>query len=83
LEECTSLLRLNLSDNKIEDIQNLTSLSFLDNLEEIDLNNNPIQKQPNYNELLKNTFTNYNIKYEFSYKTLQKSESNINSSNNH
>lgn len=68
LSECISLKRLNLSHNQIQDIGNIVSLSYLDELEEIDLNENPIQQLPNYSEVLKNTLSNNKIIFEFNNK---------------
>lgn len=67
LEHCVSLKRLNLSYNKIEDIDNLIHLSFLNELEELSLDENPISRLPNFNDLIKTFNLNENIKYEFTY----------------
>ena len=67
LEHCVSLKRLNLSHNKIDDTDNLIHLSFLNDLEELNLDENPISKLTNFSDLLKSFNLNENIKYEFTY----------------
>ena len=55
LEMSTSLVKLNLENNLIEDEQNISFLSSLDNLEYINLLNNPIK---NYESKLKELLPN-------------------------
>jgi len=73
-----------LRHNKIEDLQNLYSLQFLVDLEELDLKDNPIQNNPKYNETIKEVISSNKIIYEFSYKPSSCNNENmsVNSSSN-
>lgn len=77
IEFCSTIKRLNLSHNKIEDIdKNLVSLSLLGDLEELDLESNPIQNHPDYNELLKKYFSLDKLKFSFTYNDPPSNELN-------
>lgn len=77
LEDCSTIKRLNLSHNKIEDTdKNLVALSLIGDLEELDLESNPIQNHPDYNELLKKYFNLDKLKFSFTYNEPPSNELN-------
>ncbi len=82
LEECNSLKRLNLSNNKIEREDSISALSFLFDLEELDLSDNPIAKLHNFKDLIKQYVSNSDIKLEFTYSEEDKLLNNCKSTRN-
>jgi Leucine-rich repeat (LRR) protein len=65
LEMCCSIKKLNLNNNLIEAEENLTFICGLENLEYIDINNNPIVKKYEYcKNYLKNNLPNVKIAEE-------------------
>ncbi len=69
LDQCSSIRRINLSHNRIHDEENFQPLVFLDSLEELDLSENPIQELNDFEELLKRSLPNPNVRLEFSNKS--------------
>jgi Leucine-rich repeat (LRR) protein len=61
LEMCHKLKKINLSNNQVEDEDNLTFISNLQNLEEINLENNPIVLTNSY-EIWWNNFLGNKLK---------------------
>jgi len=50
---CSSIINLNFKNNNIESLDNIYYLSGLTNLQRLNLNNNPIQKQEGYLTFIK------------------------------
>lgn len=66
---CDSLINLNLENNIIEDEENLHFLSSLQNLKKLNLNNNPINSNPQIKNIIFKCFPHTDTTYNNNINT--------------